>query len=32
MSHYLQIGDDITESGQEMFWQVLTFLEARTQQ
>ena len=32
VSHYLQIGDDITESGQEMFWQVLTFLEARTQQ
>ncbi len=30
VSHYLQIGDDMTESGQEMFWQVLKFLESQT--
>ena len=30
VSHYLQIGDDMTESGKEMFWQVLKFLEAQT--
>ena len=29
-SHYLQIGEDMTESGEDMFWQVLTFLEAHT--
>ena len=32
VSHYLQIGDDLTESGKEMFWQVLKFLEAHTRQ
>jgi dipeptidyl aminopeptidase/acylaminoacyl peptidase len=30
VSHYLQIGDDMTESGEDMFWQVLAFLEAQT--
>ena len=30
VSHYLQIGEDMTESGEEMFWQVLKFLEAQT--
>ena len=30
VSHYLQIGDDMTESGKEMFWQVLKFLGAQT--
>ena len=30
VSHYLQIGDDLTESGKEMFWQVLKFLETQT--
>ncbi len=30
VSHYLQIGEDLTESGEDMFWQVLTFLEAHT--
>ena len=32
VSHYLQIGDDMTESSEEMFWQVLKFLEAQTTQ
>ncbi len=32
VSHYLQIGEDITESGKEMFWQVLAFLEAQTRE
>ena len=32
VSHYLQIGDDMTESGKEMFWQVLKFLEAQTEE
>lgn len=30
VSHYLQIGEDLTESGKEMFWQVLKFLESQT--
>ena len=30
VSHYLRIGDDMTESGKEMFWRVLTFLETQT--
>lgn len=30
VSHYLQIGEDMTESGEEMFWKVLEFLEAQT--
>ncbi len=30
VSHYLQIGEDMTESGEEMFWRVLAFLEAQT--
>lgn len=30
VSHYLQIGEDMTASGEEMFWQVLKFLEAQT--
>ena len=30
VSHYLQIGEDLTESGEDMFWQVLTFLETHT--
>ena len=30
VSHYLQIGEDMTESGEEMFWQVLEFLESQT--
>ena len=30
VSHYLQIGDDLTESGKDMFWQVLKFLEVQT--
>ena len=30
VSHYLQIGDDLTESGKEMFWQVLNFLKVQT--
>ena len=29
-SHYLQIGDDMTESGEEMFWKTLAFLEKHT--
>ena len=32
VSHYLRIGENMTESGQEMFWQVLKFLEAQTAQ
>ena len=32
VSHYLQIGDDLTESGKEMFWQVLKFLASQTAQ
>ena len=31
VSHYLQIGDDMTESSKEMFWQVLKFLESQTE-
>ena len=30
VSHYLQIGDDLTDAGEEMFWQVLAFVEAQT--
>ena len=29
-SHYLQIGEDMTESGEEMFWKTLAFLEKHT--
>jgi acetyl esterase/lipase len=27
VSHYLQIGDDLTEAGAEMFWRILRFIE-----
>ncbi|MFN8445051.1 MAG: carboxypeptidase regulatory-like domain-containing protein [Caldilineaceae bacterium] len=27
VSHYLQIGDDMTEAGQEMFWRILEFIK-----
>lgn len=30
VSHYLQIGEDLTESGKEMFRQVVAFLKAQT--
>ncbi|MDE0310894.1 MAG: prolyl oligopeptidase family serine peptidase, partial [Caldilineaceae bacterium] len=30
VSHYLQIGENMTESGEEMFWKVLEFLESQT--
>jgi len=30
-SHYLQIGEDMTESGEEMFWKTLAFLEKHTE-
>ena len=32
VSHYLQIGDDITEAGQAMFWLVMDFVGRYTQQ
>ncbi len=32
VSHYLQIGENTTEAGKQMYWQVLAFVEAHIQE